>query len=60
MRREQREAQGRVWSVEVIRERSRKGRRWADYAVETSEGRTAVELEFSLKGTERLRSIVRG
>ena len=32
----------------------------ADYAVETSEGRTAGELEFSLKGTERLRRIVRG
>jgi hypothetical protein len=60
MRRDQRSAIGRTWSVEVIRERGRRGQKWADYAVETSEGRTAVELEFSLKGTARLRSIVRG
>ena len=60
MRRDQRRADGHAWSVEVIRERGRRGRRWADYAVESPEGRTAVELEFSLKGTSRLRSIARG
>lgn len=60
MRREPRSPQGRPWTVEVMRGRGRRGRRWADYAVETADGRTAVELEFSLKGTSRLRSIVRG
>jgi hypothetical protein len=54
MRRDQRRADGHAWSVEVIRERGRRGR-WADYAVESPEGRTAVELEFSLKGTSRRR-----
>ena len=60
MRRDQRSEPGHTWSVEVLRERGRTGRKWADYAVETPDGRTAVELEFSLKGTARLRSIVRG
>jgi hypothetical protein len=60
MRRAARLEVGRPWVVDVVRERGRRGKRWADYAVETPEGRTAVELEFSMKGTARLRSIVRG
>jgi DNA-binding MarR family transcriptional regulator len=60
MRRAARDEPGRSWSVGIVRERGRRGRRWADYAVETPEGRTAVELEFSMKGTSRLRSIIRG
>jgi DNA-binding MarR family transcriptional regulator len=43
MRRAAREHPGRPWTVGVIRERGRRGQRWADYAVETPEGRTAVE-----------------
>ena len=38
----------------------RRRRRWPDYVVETAEGRTAVELEFSAKSTQRLQEIVRG
>jgi DNA-binding PadR family transcriptional regulator len=60
MRRASREQPGRPWTVGVTRERGRRGRRWADYVVDTPEGRTAVELEFSMKGTSRLRSIIRG
>jgi hypothetical protein len=48
------------WAVEVARPRGRRGRRWPDHAVDVPAGRTAVELEFSLKGTTRLRGIVRG
>jgi hypothetical protein len=36
------------------------GKRWLDYAVQTPKGTTAVELEFSLKATRRLYSIVYG
>jgi hypothetical protein len=38
----------------------RAAKRWPDYAVQTPEGTTAVELEFSLKATRRLRSILLG
>jgi DNA-binding MarR family transcriptional regulator len=60
MRRDQQAAGERRWAVEFVRSHGRRGRRWPDYAVATGEGRTAVELEFSLKGTTRLREIVRG
>src|SRR3954447_6001167 len=48
MRRDERVAGGR-WAVEVVDGRGRRRRRWPDYAVATAEGRTAVELEFSLQ-----------
>ncbi len=51
---------GRRWSVRVVHPHGRPGKRWPDYAVQAPEGTTAVELEFSLKATSRLRSIVSG
>jgi len=60
MRREERSDRERRWSVRVVHPHGRVGKRWPDYAVQTPEGTTAVELEFSLKGTRRLRSIVFG
>src|SRR4051794_31979417 len=60
MRRDEQSRDGRRWAVEVTRPRGRRGRRWPDYAVDVPAGRTAVELEFSLKGTTRVRGIVRG
>src|SRR4051812_40350206 len=60
MRREEAREGGSAWWVEVVHPHGRRGRRWADYVVDSPDGRTAVELEFSLKATRRLRSIVRG
>ncbi len=60
MRREERGEGERRWSVRVVHPHGRPGKRWPDYAVQTPEGTTAVELEFSLKATRRLRSIVYG
>ncbi len=60
MRRDERSEGGRRWSVRVVHPHGRPGKRWPDYAVQTPEGTTAGELEFSLKATSRLRSIVSG
>ncbi len=51
MRREERGEGGGRWSVRVVHPHGRPGKRWPDYAVQTPEGTTAVELEFSLKAT---------
>ena len=59
MRRAQVAGQGR-YAARVRDASSRRRRRWPDYVVETPEGRTAVELEFSAKSTQRLQEIVRG
>jgi DNA-binding Lrp family transcriptional regulator len=49
-----------LW-VPYIRSGGRQGRRRADYVVDTPDGRTAVELEFSMKGTARLSQVaIRG
>ena len=58
MRRDERRDGERRWAVGSCIRMAGAAKRWADYAVETPEGTTAVELEFSLKGTSRLRSIV--
>lgn len=60
MRRDERREGGRRWAVDVVHPHGRRGKRWPDYAVQTPDGTTAVELEFSLKAASRLRSIVRG
>jgi DNA-binding Lrp family transcriptional regulator len=60
MRRDERRDDGRRWAVDVVHPHGRRGKRWPDYAVQTPDGTTAVELEFSLKAASRLRSIVRG
>src|SRR4051812_29748416 len=60
MRRDERREDGRGWGVRVVLPHGRVAKRWPDYAVQTPEGTTAVELEFSLKATRRLRSIVAG
>ena len=60
MRRDERRDEGGKWAVGVVKPHGRRGKRWPDYAVQSPEGTTAVELEFSLKATGRLRSIVRG
>lgn len=60
MRREERSDRERRWSVRVVHPHGRVGKRWPDYAVQTPEATTAVELEFSLKATRRLYSIVYG
>jgi hypothetical protein len=59
MRRAQVAGQGR-YAARVRDASGRRRRRWPDYVVETPEGRTAVELEFSAKSTQRLQEIVRG
>ena len=59
MRRAQAAGQGR-YAARVRDASGRRRRRWPDYVVETPEGRTAVELEFSAKSTQRLQEIVRG
>jgi hypothetical protein len=60
MRRDQRRDDGPKWAVRVVLPHGRPAKRWPDYVVQTSKGTTAVELEFSLKATRRLRSILRG
>jgi hypothetical protein len=60
MRREQRRDGGPKWSVRVMLPHGRPAKRWPDYVVQAPAGTTAVELEFSLKATRRLRSILRG
>jgi hypothetical protein len=60
MRRAERAEDGGRWSVEVLTPHGRRGKRWPDCGVDTLEGRTAVELEFSIKAPRRLHSIIRG
>jgi hypothetical protein len=60
MRREQRRDDGPMWSVRVLLPHGRRAKRWPDYVVQSPAGTTAVELEFSLKATRRLRSILLG
>jgi hypothetical protein len=60
MRRAERGEDGERWSVEVLTPHGRRGKRWPDYAVDSPVGRTAVELEFSIKAPRRLHSIIRG
>lgn len=60
MRREQRRDDGPRWSVRMVLPHGRPAKRWPDYVVQSPAGTTAVELEFSLKATRRLRSILRG
>lgn len=50
-------AKGRRYGVEVFGD-GRDNKRWPDAILETAEGRRAFELEFSPKGTDRLKRIV--
>jgi hypothetical protein len=60
MRRAERADDSGRWSVDVLTPHGRRGKRWPDHAVDAPEGRTAVELEFSIKAPRRLHSIIRG
>lgn len=51
---------GRRYSVDVRDGRGRISKRWPDLVLEAANGRIAIEIEFSPKGSSRLRAILRG
>jgi hypothetical protein len=60
-RRRQAEDDGQRFSVGVMDDRGRATDRWPDIVIVAPSGdRTAIELEFSPKGTDRLQRILRG